>query len=540
MSDSDAIIQPHGFTFRLTKKHCPEIEEFSENLQLLADILDDEYENMCVNHGEFIDGLIRDKVKSGYFRDALTKEVGKPYLEWDVCGNRSRYWRMLIVHTYQQFSSRFNRKECMRNIEEMGADTQAEELWDAINDSNVKISPNELRNILSWHKKGTICKEKISRVPIDYSASDSSLIHQEIVGGVINVSLMCVRKDKFAISYPVPPHILDKYSIQKVSKPSFSVNDDGEIVVRITVFTSSPRNGDDNILGVDLGKAKLFSASAIDHSGLYSQELVGSRELQKLKEKVDGIQRNKNSVFDKIKSIECLISGCGGDDIDYDAYNKYQLLSTEYRRLRSKLTRIKDHAAWVVSRDVTAHAKSNNCGSIHVEDLSWLDSTGGKWNHSDTQKKIEHTARSNGIVVHKVDAYGTSWEFPEEYDVNPAPHSSLDSSTRMLISPVSGRKMDKDRTSGIAIACREKKKKGRKSKPKNTCRTIQPRKCRDKHHSTPKRPKNTKKKIVINEPIPHYASVSVDAVVEGELFSQAAKNTSNQTCVDCPLMSRRL
>ena len=237
------------------------------------------------------------------------------------------------------------------------------------------------------------------------------------------LELKCVRKEPFKITYQIPPHLVEKHNITKVSKPALTVNN-GEIYLRYAVYTEIPYKPGENVLGVDLGKIKPFSATAINSSGYYSQELISSKELERIKTKIDRIQNHKNNVYDKIGRIQKL-----------EPIRKLEVLETEYSRLKNKTTILKEHLAWLIARDITAHAVSNNCGTIRVEDLSWLDAKGGKWQHSTIQQKIEHTAACNGIAVEKVDSYNTSWEFPEEYETNPPPKASFDSKTRLLTSP---------------------------------------------------------------------------------------------------------
>ena len=468
--------QPHGFQICLTVYNCKELEALKENVCVLTDTLTKEYRVVLEQHSKLIEKLILSNTKSGYFRDAVTEATGKPYLNWDFHGNRSRYWRMLIFHLYQQGASRTNRKKFIELLEETG-----EIDWGKIKENRIRISPNEARNILAWHKKGNPRKEKFTPVPLDYSATDSSMIKQTVKEGVVVLELKCVRKEPFKITYQIPPHILEKYSITKISKPVITISN-GETFLRYAVYTEVLPKPGENTLGVDLGKIKPFSATAINNDGYYSQELIYSRELERIKTKIDRIQQHKNNVFRKIERIQ-----------ELEPERKLSVLETEYSRLKNKTTILKEHLAWLTARDVTAHAIANNCGTIHVEDLSWLGSKGGKWQHSETQQKIEHVATCNGITMEKVDSYNTSWEFPEEYETNTAPKASFDSKTRLLTSPITGDKIDKDRAAGVAIACRPRKSRKRGERERNRQRVIQPKKCRDKHHATPKRPKNKPK-----------------------------------------------
>ena len=535
-SNAATMIQPRGYNFLLTDKHCSELAELKECIFSLSSTLNREYENICSNYSQEINGFLEKGLSQGNFRDALTMLTGKPYLNWEFSGSRSRYWRMLTAHTYQQFFSRYHRSKLIELVEEWDIKDPSSELWDEIIKRKIKTNSHQLDNVLKWKKSNKEKNTVIAPVPIDYSATDSSMISQEIVSGIVHVTLTCVRNKKFTLSYPIPPHIVGKYRVGKVSKPAFTIDDEGNVNVKFTVYTKAQKCHGQNILGVDLGKVKPFSASSITPHGYYSQELIYSKELEHISKKINRLLDHKKSIYSKkMRLYSLLISPYKPDELAVDSY---RALSEEYSNLQSCVTKLKEHAGWLIARDVASHALNSHCGIIHIEDLSWLSSRGGKWDHSSTQAKIDHVACGSGIKVHKVDAYGTSWEFPEKYDINPAPRSTLNTSARELTSPTSGRKMDKDRSASVAIACRPKKKNGKNNTASNRKRIIQPVRCRDKHHATPKRPKLSKKKaVVINKTNPQYVSVIVDTAVEDKSTSQAVKNTENTTAADYPLMS---
>lgn len=517
--------QPHGFQIRLTGDNCKELEALKENVCVLTDTLTKEYRAVLEQHSKLIEKLLLSNTKSGYFRDAVTEATGKPYLNWDFYGDRSRYWRMLIFHLYQQTASRINRKRFIELLEETG-----EIDWEKVKENKIRISPNEVRNIMTWRSKGKPREEKLVPVPLDYSATDGSTIKQETKGNKVVLELKCVRKEPFKITYQIPPHLVEKHNITKVSKPVVTISNN-QLYLRYTAYTEIPPKPGENILGVDLGKIKPFSATAINIGGYYSQELIHSRELERIKTKIDRIQQHKNNVYDKIERIQKL-----------EPNRKLEVLETEYVRLRNKNTTLKEHLSWLSARDITTHAINNNCGTIRVEDLSWLDAKGGKWQHSTIQQKLEHAAACNGITLEKVDSYNTSWEFPEEYETNPPPKASFNPKTRLLTSPKTGEKVDKDRAAGVAIACRPRKSRKRRERERNRQRVIQPKKCRDKHHSTPKRPKNKPKTRIRGgvavSSFPRQVSVVAGVTVEKPIsVFQGANNVGNKTVADCPLMS---
>ena len=307
-----------------------------------------------------------------------------------------------------------------------------------------------------------------------------------------------------------------------------------------------------NIVGVDLGKIKPFTAASINPQGEYSQELTYSKEIRQLNNKLSRVNTVINNIYNKKKHLESLIVN---NDNDLDTYYKWLVLNKEYYKVRTKRTRIKEHLSWLIARDTTTHAVKEKCNIIKMEDLSWVGDNSGKWDQSLTQSRIEHRANNNGIKIVRVDAYGTSWEYPEEYDVNPASRAHYDSKTRELVNS-NGDRLDKDYTASIAIAARVSKKKARKNNKKRKkkiknatrVRSIQPRKCRDKFKATSKRPKqhSLKKKyvlpvintFVVSDVFLSYSrSVGMSNTVVLNKLTQVLSNNDMTTIIACLLLS---
>ena len=89
----------------------------------------------------------------------------------------------------------------------------------------------------------------------------------------------------FDIYYQLPTH-LNINNIIKVSKPVIKYDEDTDTVkLRYSVFMEVSDSDGDNILGVDLGKLKPFTAASINPQGEYSQELTYSKEVKQLNDK---------------------------------------------------------------------------------------------------------------------------------------------------------------------------------------------------------------------------------------------------------------
>lgn len=483
---SDSMLTTSGYTLILTSQECSELSSLQNNVQKVQSYLNNAYASIVEQYDDQVYDLIQLGYKQGRFRDALTEIIGKPYLEWELIGNRNRYWRMLCAHVYQQYASRYERRQIVEIIKTGNYTSSTQELWDELRERKLYPTQPELLNIFKQINKGNESVFKIAQVPLDYTTGDEKNVNQEIDSNKIKVSIQCNRKKWYELEYKIPDHITQ--IITHISKPSIVLLDNGDIRVEYAVETASPVSTSANILGVDLGQVKKFTAASLDGNGNYSQELSPGRELEQNSRKEQYLLKNKSALYEKKTRISELIKY--QDNVDMSLVEKYLLLDGEYHNVRSKLSLLKEHSSWLVSRDVTIHAIDQECSQIQVEKLSWVSNSDnqGKWDYAVTQQRIEHKAGKHGVVLEHVNPAYTSWEYPEEYAENPAPLADYDPSTRELINK-NGDRLDKDYTASIAIAARYhlKECKGKNKKNKSRKRKIQPKKLRDKHSSTPKR-----------------------------------------------------
>ena len=546
------MITTQGYNITLTHNNCPDLELLKTKVKSTQELLTREYERIVNNYDDQVYDLIELGFTKGKFRDALSALTKPDYLQWNIKGSKSRLWRMVSSHAYQQYCSRYNKKQIINIIKENGINNICDDLWDKIRENKIKTTTNELVNIFKFLKKNKEQCFKITPVGLDYTTGDSN-VRQELKHNIVHAQIQCDNSRMFDIYYQLPTH-LNINNIAKVSKPVIKYDKDTDTVkLRYSVFMEVNDSDGKNILGVDLGKIKPFTAASITPPGEYSQELTYSKEINHLNNKLSRINTIIDSIYNKKKHLELLLNNNNGD---LDAYYKWLSLSKEYYNVRTKRTRIKEHLSWLIARDATAHAVEENCSIIKLEDLSWVGDNSGKWDQSLTQSRIEHRANNNGVKIVKVDAYGTSWEYPEEYEANPAPKSHYNSKTRQLVNE-NGDCLDKDYTASIAIAARvdkkkaRKKNKNRKKKKKNATRvrSIQPKKCRDKFHATPKRPKpqSLKKKkyvlpvvntfVVNNDFLSHSRSVGVSNTVVLTKLAQVLSNNDMTMIIACLLLS---
>lgn len=161
-----------------------------------------------------------------------------------------------------------------------------------------------------------------------------------------------------------------------------------------------------NILGVDLGKVKLFSAVALHEDNTFSPEYIPSRELKHLSNKVDRIIDHRDSVFHKIERANAY------NYMEQSITNRQRRRDSDYHLTRNKLKRIKQYISKLTANEIAAIALENQCKEIHMENLHWLLAKGRKWDYSQIQKDVEQLALIFGIKVFRINPAYTSNRHP--------------------------------------------------------------------------------------------------------------------------------
>lgn len=300
----------------------------------------------------------------------------------------------------------------------------------------------------------------------------------------------------------------------KVAKPRFMKRKSDGQYIGICSYEYIPEDAaGDSILGVDIGQIKLFSAVALHKSGKYSEEYIQSRSLYLKNKKLKRLYNKKTVLYNKINRIKAFKN----KKLDKKLY----VLETEYGRIKGKLISLKKEIARLVAKEVIQVAKLEQCNEIHIENLTWLNSQGGKWNHSETHKYIEEAGLRAGIKVIKVNAAYTSSEHPitKERGIK----------SNRTITFVDNKTIDRDVLGAINIAVRNKgKKKNNKIiKLKN-------------QHKTPKRVKPDKsKKRKVKELIKNFKKntqivvfspqSSLNETVSNELWALMFKDQPNSS-----------
>lgn len=433
-------------------------------VEFLLEFLTDELQKLTADQAYMDECESAVELSRGDFWNVVNSRTHKPHLTWGIPGPRAKYYRMIQERIRVSLLSLHERQQIARVCESFEWDTnRTPEIRDTLSRKRLYPTSGSLRNTLA---SGKIPSMKTDlQAFLDYTVSDRQAILDQ--GDHFDIE---VCGEWFRVEKRLPDYARAGFS-GKISKPVFQWKD-GQLIARFA-YQVEPEAAakTDLIAGVDLGKVKAFALSVIGKDGSHSLEKGPSRELERLNEKVFLLRTELKRVHVKKGRVKAYLEARE----DPSLLRKWEALDSQSRAISSKLETIKEKAGWLVARDVVAHLKQNGVGELHLENLSWLDSKGGKWDFAAVRTKIEEVSRLSGITVHAVDANLSSKTDPFT-DERVIPRSDR----TVILS--NGESWDRDHAASTEIARRPK---GRgKAKVQ-----LDHSKCRDKTGPTPKRPK---------------------------------------------------
>lgn len=158
-----------------------------------------------------------------------------------------------------------------------------------------------------------------------------------------------------------------------------------------------------NVLGIDLGKVKLYSGTVVYPNGFYSPEFIPSRQLTNLNEKHHRLTQHIDAVYQKMQRCK-----------EYESLNQQRQIkrSLDYEYGRKKRTRLKDHIEWLMAEEIVSLALRKHCGTIHFENLTWVNNQGGKWDFSRIITHVNYVAELHGLKIKLINPKNTSKRHP--------------------------------------------------------------------------------------------------------------------------------
>ena len=351
-------------------------------------------------------------------------------------------------------------------------------LFEFLNDQGIYPTVGFLRNLKRSDEPPTIAKK--ATFVMDYSISAEQNC-QRIADNIFGFNY---ESGKYLTYEVVIPLSVRKNLTGKIAKPRFiKRKSDGRYVGHCSYHIGTQTVKGQNILGVDLGKKKLFSSVVLYSDGDYSNEIINSRLSHRIDKKLKRKLKDLEHLLEKNRNLENLING------DVNLFNSHleeirQDRVNQILELRENISHTKRYLAKLLASEVISIAKENDCKEIHLENLSWLESKGGRWNHAEVQDFISEFAELEGIRVIKIYAKYTSSAHPVA--------GELGKKRNRNIQFQNGDAIDRDLLASINIAKRNK----RNQKENKVT------KLRKNHTSTPKKikkPSNRRVSLTIRQ-----------------------------------------
>ena len=364
-----------------------------------------------------------------------------------------------------------------------------EELLNSLHKLNLYPTRSRIANI----KRSNSIPElpKNATFSLDYTVSEKQFFRMK----TNNICEIKVSKKDWIEYEIVFPSSIDERFTGRIAKPRFikRKRDNQYIGICSYEYEVGDYKLEDKILGIDIGKIKLFSSVVVDRDGDFSNEFINTKRSQETEYKINRLYENKQILYDKIKSYE---------DLRLTNQSKYEIWQNLYSNISNKIINTKDYQAKLLSSEIVKLALEQKCNTIHIENLSWLNSQGGKWNHSQIHSKIIEKAAMYGIEVKKVSAFNTSKEHPITKEIGVVKDRTVEFTTG---------KIDRDLLAAINIAIRSTNIKLKKSLPKKVkTKRIKPK-------SNKKEIKEKVNKIKGNGQIVSFLTNVLDSTIQVEL-----------------------
>lgn len=343
-------------------------------------------------------------------------------------------------------------------------------------DNNIPFNKTRVKNLQRCNK----------RPELPYSATfvlDFAFINSQAAKMIDNTFHYAIFDENNKLMWrqlPIIFHQSSKYQPgMRVSKPKFSKDENGNYYGVVAFDFEENTTFGENIAAIDLGKVNLYTFAYIHPDGTYSDYyFIHSKMIERLKQKLEALYKEKAALIEKNKRVDELFKY--SDYIPNASIDKWKRRQGKIERLSRKITALKDAVTAEMSAEIVELCQKHNCSTLFMENLSWLESLGGKWNHSAQQDTIALNCAQKGIAVYKVNAKNTSKAHPITGELGKELGRNIIWST--------GEMLDRDFVSCLNQVQRKGKRRVSHRRTK-TKQGIQIKSLRDKHQPTPKRTK---------------------------------------------------
>ena len=407
-------------------------------------LLDNELNRILRDEKEKLEQLIVKENGKAVEKGGFTKQFNSIFGNTLLGIVDAWYYRILQLNIYDLLLSLHDRKEIQQTLRENDNKINSK-LWDMLTEKGLYASRGYVKNIKKQKTDVTIPDKKTFELNFGYG--DKQIVKRS--GHTFQFKLYQKKEAEelgvdqwMTYHMPVPATVKPQFS-GIVKNPSFVYNKTLDILVAhvpcVMTCEEVPQTHK-NILGVDLGKVKNYSATVLYPDKSYSDEYIPSNQLSQLCDKVTRQSIHIRALHGKSKRVK--------------AYQIEGLTERQKRRevneqaTRQKRTRTKDEVARLTAKEIVEIAYQENCHAIHVEELHWLESRGGKWNYAATIKYIRMFAELYGIKVVEVKCTNSSKMHPYTKEIGVIRDRYVYWSD--------GSFMDRDRLAGLNMALRGK------------------------------------------------------------------------------------
>ena len=370
-------------------------------------ILLDEIYNSILNNSTFINQLktVDYSAKDGDVWKELAK-ILKTYIYSKIGGTlpvKSWYARTIykqLVKIFRTFNTQTTCYNAVVNVEQITNDIIKD-----LRGQNINTTFGNLRRLKDTGQPPQLPTS--GRFELDLSVSAENCVRD--IKDNTKITIKYAKHKTLDLDYTLPKNIRNNFN-GTVSKPRFYKDKHDDYLGAVTYYINRKpvKRVSDRILGVDLGKLKIYSAVVLFENGSTSQEYVPSRRLDNLCVKADILRLENHKYKIKNEKVKPYLT----EKVWPETFVKYENRLNNKDNNRQKIVNIKEQIAWQAANEIVFTAIQNNCSEIHLDYLKWLGSKGGKWNYAAIQERVELIAELYGIDVRRVETANSSSTHP--------------------------------------------------------------------------------------------------------------------------------
>ena len=342
-------------------------------------------------------------------RQILQRYLGFPHKKWDKVNNAGWYGLMLyenLVHIRRSLDD----KIVIATLLKANNWKSNKEIYDKIKELGIYTTMGHLKNICKSKKEPELPYQKTFNM--DYSVFGKGQNLTQLKNNLFEIEYSLEKGVRKTLLYEVfvPLSVRKNKDLSftaMLNKPKFIYTKEKGFIGRQSYEIRLTPRDKPNVLGVDLGQVKLYSAVVLNTVTQYiKEEFVPSKEVERNENKLEKLWNayesavNKNEIAEKFNNFNIELHKPQENREDYA------------KEVREKISNIKKETVKIAAREIVDLAVEHNCGIIALENLAWTADLSGKWNHSEFQSWIKEFAELESIKVIKVSAKNTSQEHP--------------------------------------------------------------------------------------------------------------------------------